>query len=240
MSYASGFMMGTAIVQGIGQLLSGMDAPKGMGGVGRGMRQGQGRGFSLDSSGDIFSLPRPQSARMTANAAAFELVSSLPGRRRYRMGGMTEQQARIFEDTLRRLPYMKEVAANAISGSLLLIYDASRESQMDEIAAVLKRYIQKSSLPSPQRASVGQSCVPVVFPPAETPIGDLTRVIRRTMQDFSLWIQRNTHGFFDANSLISAVFFIQGIRKLLLTQQFPSGSQMLWWAVSLMRGWRSA
>ena len=204
MSYASGFMMGTAIVQGIGQLLGGMGSSKGMGGMGlsrgmgtmgQGMRQGkgQGRGFSLDSL-DIPSFARPQAAKMTCNAPSFVLVSSLPGRRRYRMAGMTEKQARMFEEALRKLSYIKEVTANEITA----------------------------------------------FPLAEYRIGDLTRVIHQSMKDFSLWIQRNTHGFFDASSLASVLLFAQGIRKLLLTQQFPSGAQMLWWAVSLMRGWKSA
>lgn len=239
MSYASGFMMGTAIVQGIGQLLGGMGSSKGMGGMGfsggmggmgQGMRQGkgQGRGFSLDSL-DIPSFARPQAAKMTCNAPSFALVSSLPGRRRYRMAGMTEKQARMFEETLERLSYIEEVTANEITGSLLLVYDSSMEAQMDEVADALKRCMTKSPMSSP-----------AAFPLAEYRIGDLTRVIHQSMKDFSSWIQRNTHGFFDASSLASVILFAQGIRKLLLTQQFPSGAQMLWWAVSLMRGWKSA
>ena len=41
------------------------------------------------------------------------------------------------------------------------------------------------------------------------------------------------------SSLASLLFLLRGLRKMLLTGQYPSGSQMLWWAVTLMRGWRT-
>ena len=58
-------------------------------------------------------------------------------------------------------------------------------------------------------------------------------------REFSAWINRHTAGWFDMSSLVSLLFALRGIRKVLMTYSSPSGAQMLWWALSLMRGWRT-
>ncbi|MCI6085918.1 HMA2 domain-containing protein [Selenomonas sp.] len=59
------------------------------------------------------------------------------------------------------------------------------------------------------------------------------------MRDFSAWIRTASHGWLDISSAVFLIFLLRGLRKMILMKQYPSGSQMLWWAVSLMRGWRT-
>ena len=63
--------------------------------------------------------------------------------------------------------------------------------------------------------------------------------VRGSMRDFSAWIQRHTGGWLDVSSAAFLLFLLRGVRKVVMTKIAPSGAQMLWWAVSLMRGWRT-
>ena len=100
---------------------------------------------------------------------------------------------------------------------------------------------------------VGKRCeVSALFPAApadgaeaecagldESHAGRITRSVRNSGREFSAWINRPTAGWFDMSSLVSLLFALRGIRKVLMTYSSPSGAQMLWWALSLMRGWRT-
>ena len=253
MSYISGFMMGTAIIQGLRQLLgdsaafdgttsfSGMGRTRGMGGMGT--RMSSNMDFGMPSrkgrSQNAWDIPSSQSKQAQKFSASqpIELVSSLPGRRRYRMAGMSEAQAKLLEEMLGKLPYMKQVTANPISGSLLLLYDETKDTEVGGLVSALKASCYRNV------PSMGNEPAPSSLPSflSDAPhTGSLTRSIRNAIYSFSIWIKRNTGGLLDASSLASLLFFFQGLRKMLLTQQFPSGSQMFWWAISLMRGWRAA
>lgn len=98
---------------------------------------------------------------------------------------------------------------------------------MDELAEALKKILQGKFTSAP---------LPSLLSPQT---GSMTRSIHQAMLTLSKWLQQNTGGVFDTRSLTSLVFFVIGVRKLLLTQQFPSGTQLIWWAVSLLRGWRN-
>ena len=241
MSYASGLMMGAAIIQGLGQLFGGA-APQGMGGMGRKMGAGMGLGMGGGSKGSFpFQLPEfplegipaapPQGKMPVIGARTLCLASALPGRRRYRVTGMTVKQARMLEETLGRLSYMKEVRGNENTGSLLLVYEEGAEKKVDDLAKALEKNFFGGAL-SGEAGSLPPG-------PSEAHAGSVTRSIRGTARDLSAWIKYNTNGWFDASSLAAVVLFFQGVKKMLSAQQFPSGSQMFWWAVSLMRGWRT-
>ena len=246
MSYASGLMMGTAIIQGLRQLLGYAEAFDGMGGGMRGMggrnsggmRGKGGRNISFDSglrgNGDGYPVTS-RAPRRDIALRTFELVSALPGRRRYRIGGMDEAQAKLLEEMLGKISYISDAKANPLSGSLLIVYDAEMESRMDELAAALKTILLRNSVPVGAETDMCSGAPALSLSPSA---GSITYSVHRAVYSFSTWLKRNTCGLFDASSLISLLFLIRGVRKLLLTQQFPSGSQLIWWAVSLMRGWR--
>lgn len=224
MSYASGFMMGTAIIQGLARFLGGTSGQ----GAGNDPVKMFGQNMKKGLFQEAENLPLPNFSRPSAvPGQQLKLVSSLPGRRRYRLTGMTAAQARLLENAFSRLSYIKEAKANEISGSILIIYDSVQDARLDDLIKAMESKIFSRT---------GTSCAP---PAVEAPAGIITRSILGAMRDFSMWVNRSTNGMFDASSLASVLLFFQGLRKLLETQQFPSASQMLWWAVSLMRGWRT-
>lgn len=49
-------------------------------------------------------------------------------------------------------------------------------------------------------------------------------------------VYRLTSGIFSFNTLVAAVLFIQGLRKVIFQQQVPSGPQMIWWSLRLLKG----
>lgn len=239
MSYASGFMMGTAIIQGLRQILGGMSG-QGMGGGRTGFARMPGKGMGRFNRTEDMQLPNfpfqgmpYEDSRVQPQATPLALVSSLPGRRRYRLAGMSAEQARLLEQGLSRISYIREAKANEHTGSLLIVYDVAEDARMNELMASIARIFHRTpSLPG--------TMAPTKAFPRETLAGTVTRSIRNAMRDFNTWLHRMTDGMLDASSLASVLLFFQGVKKLLATQQFPSASQMLWWAVSLMRGGRAA
>lgn len=215
MSYVSGFMMGAAIGKSIRQALGGSSAPKMM---------GRGR-----------ALPMGRMKRAVVASApviGFKMVSSLPGRRRYRAGKISPQLAALLEEQLAKLSYVKSVSVNAASGSILLTFDEADDAHIDQLAKWLDRKFFGGKEPQ------GEGCQAKSVA-SEAHAGSITRSIRNTARAFSQWIKDHTCGWFDMSSLASLLFLLRGLRKMLLTGQYPSGSQMLWWAVTLMRGWRT-
>lgn len=148
----------------------------------------------------------------------FVCVHASAGRRRYRTPYLTEAFAKVLEESLVRLPFVTEVRANATAGSILLSYEPEDEAHILVLAEGMEAiFAQGHTAPPP--ATLAQS-------------------VRRSVHDFSGWIQRHTGGALDLSSVVAGVFVLRGIRQLVLTNNTPSGSQMLWWALTLMRGWK--
>ena len=59
-----------------------------------------------------------------------------------------------------------------------------------------------------------------------------------TLDLFNGIISKKTANVLDLRSLVSFIFIIRGMRKMIMLNQRPSGPQMLWWAAALMRGGR--
>ena len=255
----TGLMMGMAAGQALAQMLvgGGSGGSKGMmggrgglmggmtgvmGGMGaRGRSGGQSgllegglemmkqAGAGMKSAG-----ARLQRAVCPPPAESFALVSRQPGRRRYRASfdkGLEESLEKLAS-----LPFLKEVKANAVTGSILFTYEAAEanEEEMDKLAAALRERVFQGSLPpAPPAPPRGEGL------PSEAHAGAVTRSLRNTMRSFSAWIKDHTGGWLDISSAASLFFLLRGFQKMFANQQFPTGSQMFWWAVSLMRGWRT-
>ncbi len=210
MSYVSGFMMGAAIGKSIRQAIGGGGAPA------------HHRG----------AVKTGRKAAMPVKAAGVEglqLISSLPGRRRYR-AAFSADLGKLLEEKLAKLSYVKVVQVNAVSGSILLTFEPQDDVYVDKLAKWLEQHLFKKRC---QQNGAGSDM------DRESHAGLITRSIRNTARAFSQWIKDHTCGCFDMSSLASMLFLLRGLRKMLLTGQYPSGSQMLWWAVTLMRGWRT-
>lgn len=208
-------MMGAAIGKSIRQALGGGAAPARRGRPVLAARRA--------------ALPVKKAA---ACASGLQLVSALPGRRRYRTGRISAELGKLLEEKLSQLSYVKSVQVNVVSGSILLTFDAQDDAHIDQLAKWLeRRFFGGKQEP--------KSCGDRAFSVSEAHAGSITRSIRNTARAFSQWIKDHTCGWFDISSLSSLLFLLRGLRKMLLTGQYPSGSQMLWWAVTLMRGWRT-
>ena len=152
------------------------------------------------------------------SAPPFVCVHASPGRRRYRTPYLTAEFAQVIEECLPRLPFVTQVRANAVSGSILLVYPPEDEAHILVLAEGLSEIFSEGRT-APPPATLAQS-------------------VRRSVHDFSGWIQRHTGGALDLSSVVAGIFVLRGIRQLVLTNNTPSGSQMLWWALTLMRGWK--
>ena len=163
------------------------------------------------------SAPAPTQMKVSAEQP-FVCVHASCGRRRYRTPYLTPEFAKVLEARLARLPFVAEVRANALAGSILLVYAPEDEAHILILAEGLEAIFAEGRT-APPPATLAQS-------------------VRRSVHDFSGWIQRNTGGALDLSSVVAGVFVLRGIRQLVLTNNTPSGSQMLWWALTLMRGWK--
>ena len=215
MSYVSGFMMGAAIGKSIRQMFGGSSAAASSDNPAVGRR---GRAANL-----------PRQATAVGGASSFALVSTLPGRRRYRAARIAPAIATALEEHLSSLDFIKDIQVNALSGSILITFDEADCLRVDALAAWLKEHLF-SEPSSAEAACAGLD---------ESHAGRVTRSVRNTGRAFSAWINRHTAGWFDMSSLVSLLFALRGLRKVLMTYSSPSGAQMLWWALSLMRGWRT-
>ncbi len=267
MSYASGLMMGAALVQGLGGMLMGGGAAgagaaaTGMMGAGRMMGAGKmigSAGGLLGSGSGMFGssmmggssrmmggrggrgqnaqgieLPEFNMGKAAKPIEPFKLESDLPGRRRYRANAISAELAGLLEEKLTKLDYIKSVKVNAESGSILLTFAAEDVQKIDALGKWLAEKIFCTSAVKPQQPGKAAGMMP------EAQAGTITRSIRNTVRAISNWIKDHTGGLFDMSSLASLLLLLRGFRKMMLTGQYPAGSQMLWWAVSLMRGWRT-
>ena len=70
------------------------------------------------------------------------------------------------------------------------------------------------------------------------PSGELLNSIRNSIKEFNDWIKKQTGGLLDFNMAMAIFFIVRGIRKFILEKQYPSAWQLIWWASSILRGWR--
>ena len=178
---------------------------------------GGGGRMGRQSAQEEASAPVQQQAKVTAEPP-FTCVHASPGRRRYRTPYLTKEFAAVLEECLVRLPFVTTVRANAVAGSILLTYLPEDEAHIVVLAEGLQAIFSEGRT-APPPATLAQS-------------------VRRSVHDFSGWIQRHTGGALDLSSVVAGIFVLRGIRQLVLTNNTPSGSQMLWWALTLMRGWK--
>jgi len=155
--------------------------------------------------------------------ASFVILHALPGRRRYHAGGLLHNEANavLLEQQLSQLKFMDCVKASSVTGSLLLVYSCT-EKQIDWLVKWLQRHIFFTSALQQRREGLAES----------------GKSLQRTTGAVNEWLKGHTGNWFDLNSILSIVFLVRGLRKILIFHQRPSGPQMLWWAVSLLKGWR--
>lgn len=219
MSFLSGIMMGASLGSTIHDALTGSTIHDALTGSSRKMTREACRG----------ALPE------------FALVSSLQGRRRYRLAALAANPAlcRYLEERLGSLSDIRSVRANEVTGSLLLEYTASEETIDRLMEGIRQRLVpvsgraQAAAVPGQAAGQVaaplhGQGYVPTLYAKSWSGTGNF----------LNSQVRRLTGNSFDISALISLFFLIRGIRKMLVYGQRPSGPSMIWWALHLMKGWR--
>lgn len=205
--YMSGLMLGASIGKAMHNMLFQKQA---MAAAGRGVKP------SVKKSPAVSPEAKPETSEYT-------LVSASKGRRRYHVSTLqnNEELAGLLEEKLTKLDYIKAVKANAVTGSLLLVFKcnpAKIEFLMYRLfgskPGKMKMHHGK------KRAAVGNSLCGSVKAMDKTLI-------------------KNTANWLDLSTIISLFFILRGLRKMILFGQSPSGPQMLWWAFTLMRGRRT-
>ena len=153
----------------------------------------------------------------------FVLLHAISGRRRYQVAKLQGNPAlaELLEEKLCQLRFMDSVQANPLTGSLLCFYHGS-EKVMDDLTEVLKKILANTT----KKRYVPDG------------LAETMKVLRCTTENFNHWVKCQSGNWFDLSSLLSVFFLFRGLRKMLLWGQRPSGPQMIWWAVSLLRGWR--
>ena len=197
-------------------------------------------------SGMMLGLAFGQSVRrfFTGGAAAkpetpaFTLARAIPGRRRYYAKALVgnDALAQAVEKALSKLECIDEVKANPVSGSLLLLYHGD-EAQIDAVAGRLANRVF-SVPPEAAKSNIGDA--PTPFEEAADGLAVFGKHIHGTFSAINRHMKLATGGWFDLPSLLSLLFTVRGLQKILVTKQLPTGPQLLWWAFSILRGWRFA
>ena len=172
--------------------------------------------------------------------------------------GMSAALADLLEKNLVRVDYIDSVKANPVTGSLLITYDEKAGDRLDSLMDALRDRViaaPPGGLSQMPYGGIcggmgagrmqGMGCVGAQplgdfgTMPLEAHAGDITRSIRGSVRDLSAWIKAHTCGWFDVSSLAALLFLLRGMRKVIMDKTSPSGTQMLWWGISLLRGWRT-
>lgn len=228
MSYMSGIMMGWAIGKGLRRFAFGQGSvslPSAMGRMAKGDRAS--RELAGRSPLDFLRESSVGRRLLGSAPATFTLAHALPGRRRYYAAALRGNEALAARLSARLLVEegVERAEVNPVTGSLLLVYRAA-EAAVDALMERAAREIEPPSLPRPSGTQEGLAAV--------------GQRLRRAVEALNARVKEATRGLLDLPSLFSVVFLLQGVQKMLLLKQLPSGPQLLWWAFSLLRGWRIA
>ena len=150
------------------------------------------------------------------------LAHAIQGRRRYYVTALKKNAklANLVTEKLKEIPGVKQVVTNINTGSLLIIYTCA-EHFIDNIFDQLKKRV----------FSIGSKIVELGTGATSFIGASLVTVVK----DINKWIRQQTQNVLDLKVVIAILFFIRGVRKVLMGQR-ANGPQLLWWAYSLLKG----
>ena len=86
------------------------------------------------------------------------------------------------------------------------------------------------------RTDVADICMAASCDPGRQPSSEYKHTLQEVMSTMSAYVYERTHHLFDLRSLVSFILIVRGIRRMVTLDEMPSGPQMLWWAVAILRG----
>lgn len=228
MSYASGFMVGTSIGQAVYKMFrkNGKAAAAATPG-GSGYPRGYVRPAAVKPS-----QPQAQAApesNQEEKVPRFSCVSVLKGRRRYRVRDLVgnNKLANLLTEKLGELPGIRSIVINTLTGSIL-VYSYS-EAVLDK----LENFLRFRLFPS---LVTGLVSVVSDVEEEKQEVTTYMTAVRNTVRLFNDFIFQKSKALFDLRTLAAFLLTFRGLRKVIFMGQRPSGPQMLWWALSLLRG----
>lgn len=228
MSYASGFMVGTSIGQAVYKMFrkngkaAAAATPGGLGYHGpvraqQPLKPSQPQAQAAPESNQEEKVPR------------FSCVSVLKGRRRYRVQDLVgnNKLANLLTEELGKLPGIRSIVINTLTGSIL-VYSYS-EAVLDK----LENFLRFRLFPS---LVTGLVSVVNDVEEEKKEVTTYIKAVHNTVSLFNEFIFKKTKALFDLRTLTAFLLTLRGLRKVVFMGQRPSGPQMLWWALSLLRG----
>ena len=208
MSYASGFMVGTSIGKAVYDLF-----------------------HNKKKGGSAFAGAPSIQGEKKADVPRFACVSALPGRRRYRAASLLGNAglAEFMEKKIGAMTGISSIEVNTATGSIL-VYAVS-EAALD----LLEDFFRSRLFPSAVEGiinAVYDADRSASRPPAEP---TYLKVARATGDFFNQVVRKKSKHLLDLTTLAALFLVIRGLRKTVFMGQRPSGPQMLWWALSLLR-----
>ncbi len=215
MSYVSGFMLGASIGKAIHGMFCKNDIPA-----------GAYQDAAVPKVQPQIPAPLPMGETIMP---AFTCVSAVKGRRRYRAAALVGNRALadMLQSKIASLKAIQSVQVNAVTGSILLC--SNDEGMLDTLEIFLRgRIFTEAENEQREAIMMQQNSNRAAYRDA----------LYETLDLFNGIISKKTANVLDLRSLVSFIFIIRGMRKMIMLNQRPTGPQMLWWAASLMRGGR--
>lgn len=215
MSYASGFMVGTSIGKAVYDLF----------------HNKKGKAAAAAAPAGTFR-PQVQAAKPAADVPRFACVSVLKGRRRYRAAALigNPELASLIEEKVSTLPEVQFIQVSAVTGSILVF--AHSEGILDR----LENFFRFRLFPNAVEGIISAVCDAEQQEGKKKEETTYLKAVRDTGAFFSGIIRNESGRFFDLRTVAALLLTLRGLRKVVFMGQRPSGPQMLWWALSLLRG----
>ena len=176
--------------------------------------------------------PQVQAAKGVSEVPRFACVSVLKGRRRYRAAALVgnAELARLIEEKVSTLPniqFTQVTPSRAASWSSPTAKGPWTGWKTSSASASSRMSSKASSVPSAmQKKKEGQKKEETTY----------LKAVHDTGAFFSSIIRNESSRFFDLRTVAALLLTLRGLRKTVFMGQRPSGPQMLWWALSLLRG----
>lgn len=143
-----------------------------------------------------------------------EVKHAIPGRIRFAIPLLKNNQEGCdkLKKQLVKADVIKEISINALTGSLLMVYDKNRTDETTLTGVVVKLLGLEDQV-------------------EKSPLSNIGREINQVMKTMNTSIYEYSNGMVDLNNLVTVTFFTMGAYSLIRNpRMLPSGLSLLYWA----------
>ena len=208
MSYASGFMVGTSIGKAVYDLF-----------------------HNKKRGGSAFAGAPSMQGEKNVDVPRFACVSALPGRRRYRAASLVGNAglAEFMEKKIGVMTGISSIEVNTVTGSILVY--ASSEAALD----LLEDFFRSRLFPNAVEGIINAVYDADRQRAPRSDAASYLKAAQATGDFLSRVIKKKSNHLLDLTTVAALFLIVRGLRKTVFMGERPSGPQMLWWALSLLR-----